>query len=44
LILYQTILGYSKMVSEPPSRSIGSSAIRFLLAGHPPFISMHQSQ
>ena len=28
-----------KMVSEPPPISIGPPAIRFLLLGHPPFIS-----
>jgi len=34
----------SKMVSEPPPRSVGPPAIRFPLLGHPQFISTHQAQ
>jgi len=33
-----------KMVLDPPSRSIGPPAIRFMISGHPLFISTHQAQ
>lgn len=34
----------SMMISESPSRSIGSPAIRFQLSGHPSFMSANQIQ